>query len=134
MRSSEALQLRDAMLDHGMPAYASSILHCLIRHSESRWRCRIGLRAIGKECAMSVNSVQKHARWMELAFIIRRTVSEKERCEYIIEAPRVWKTELFRVDKRRFRKPKLLKSVSKHGTDAVSNYTTDVCQITKQIT
>jgi len=81
---------------------------------------------------MSVNSVQKHARWMEDAFIIRRTVHEKERCEYIIEAPRVWKTERFRVDKRRFKTPKLLKSVSNDGTDAVSNYTTEVCQIVKQ--
>lgn len=133
MRSSEALQLRDAMLDNGMPAYASTILHCLIRHSESRWRCTIGLRAIGRECAMAVNSVRKHTQWMSDAFIIRRTILEKERCEYFIEAPRLWKTELFHVDKRRFRKPKLLKSVSHRGADAVSNSATDACQTVKQI-
>lgn len=109
MRSSEALQLRDAMLDHGMPAFPSSILHCLIRHSETRWRCTIGLRAIGRECCMSVNSVQKHTRWMEVAFVIRRSGEEKERSQYFIEHPRLWKTELFKIEKRRFRVPKLLK-------------------------
>ncbi len=81
---------------------------------------------------MAVNSVRKHTEWMQAAFIIRMVGDKKERREYTIEAPRVWRTEIFRVDRRRFRKPRIYKSVSHHGADGVSKCDTDACQTVKQ--